>query len=226
MQINWMMWRKKWFKRFIKLKLYSVSIILLCLIICNIWVILKTNKYIHQSELEIAPYRVALVLGTSKGLVGGGRNPFFTERINAAARLYNAGKVKHFILSGDNQTPYYNEPMDMLDAMRAKGIPNHAITLDYAGLRTLDSVIRSKKIFGQNKILVITQQFHAYRAVFIGQYYKMEMHAFAANDISIYSSIKTKLREFLARPLAVFDLYVLNREPKHLGDRIQVHIED
>ena len=97
----------------------------------------------------------------------GSPNPFFEKRIETAAELYRIGKIDHFILSGDNRSMYYNEPMAMLKALLKKGVPASAITLDYAGLRTLDSIVRCKQIFGQNKIIIITQPFHSYRALFI-----------------------------------------------------------
>ena len=124
----------------------------------NIWVILATKARVFQDEQNISPKDVGLVLGTSKKLIGGDENPFFAGRIESAAQLYHSGKIKHFILSGDNNTKYYNEPLDMKLALVAKGVPEARITLDYAGFRTLDSVIRCKEIFGQQSITIITQK--------------------------------------------------------------------
>ena len=110
---------------------------------------------------------VALVLGTSKYTVNGYQNPYFYYRIEAAAKLYQAKKVKHILVSGDNRLKSYNEPKEMQQALEKRGIPTKAITLDYAGFRTLDSVVRSKEVFGQKRITIVSQKFHNHRALFI-----------------------------------------------------------
>ena len=120
---------------------------LVIIIASNIWIVESTEDRVY-SDLNMLPdHRIALVLGTSYRSVGGGPNPFFQKRIEMAATLYSMGKIDHFILSGDNSTKYYNEPLEMQKALVKKGVPESAITLDYAGLRTLDSVVRSKKNF-------------------------------------------------------------------------------
>lgn len=167
---------------------------------------------------------VALVLGTSKQLVNGEANPFFTDRIDAAEKLFKSGKVKHLILSGDNETKYYNEPQFMKDALLKKGIPDSVITLDYAGLRTLDSVVRCREIFGQEKFTIITQKFHSYRAVYISDYYGMDANAFSAKDLPLTESFQVVLREFLARPKAMLDLYILDMDPKIMGEKETIEI--
>ncbi|MEL7005041.1 MAG: ElyC/SanA/YdcF family protein [Bacteroidota bacterium] len=108
--------------------------------------------------------------------------------------------------------------MVMKNALIELGIPDKAITLDYAGFRTLDSIIRCKKIFDQDDITIITQSFHSYRALFISDYYNMESVAMVNyNGPNIPGEMR--FREYLARTLAVFDLYVINREPKFLGKK-------
>ncbi|MFM8914060.1 MAG: vancomycin high temperature exclusion protein, partial [Flammeovirgaceae bacterium] len=161
---------------------------------------------------------VVLVLGTSSKLLGGTPNPYFEDRIQAAAKLYRLGKAKAFLLSGDNRTKYYNEPVEMRKALIKAGVPAEMITLDFAGLRTLDSIVRCKEIFGQNKVVIVTQPFHCYRAIFIGEYYKMDVVAWQT-DAQIDGTLKVELREYLARAKAVLDLYVLKTAPKHLGAR-------
>ncbi|MGC3960811.1 MAG: ElyC/SanA/YdcF family protein [Verrucomicrobiota bacterium] len=84
---------------------------------------------------------VALVLGTGKFTARGNLNLHFTQRIEAAADLFKSGKVRHLIVSGDNSVKTYDEPSDMRDALIAAGVPTNAITCDYAGFRTLDSVV-------------------------------------------------------------------------------------
>jgi SanA protein len=209
----------------IKVFFTSIFAVILLLIACNIWVILATTRHIYTELREVPKRDVALVLGTSKRFADGRPNTYFRNRIEAAARLYKEGKVKHLILSGDNRTQYYNEPRDMKKALLERGIPEAAITLDYAGLRTLDSMVRSKKVFGQESLVVVTQKFHSYRAVFIGDYYHIDAVAYAAEELPFRESTNILFREFLARPMAVLDLYVLRKNPRHLGQPEQIGVQ-
>jgi SanA protein len=206
-------------RRFKKAILISGIVILLIIISCNVWVVQSTRDRVYDDLEKLPQHRVALVLGTSHRLASGGSNPFFDERMETAAVLYRLGKIDHFILSGDNRTQYYNEPRAMQKALISLGVPDSAITLDYAGLRTLDSVVRSKKIFGQNKITIITQPFHSYRAVFISNYYDIDAVAMAAEEPGLGISFKVLVREYFARTKAVLDLYVLKTDPQFLGEK-------
>ncbi|MEM6642163.1 MAG: ElyC/SanA/YdcF family protein [Bacteroidota bacterium] len=158
---------------------------------------------------------VALVLGTSKNTRSGGENRFFQQRMNTAASLFRSGEINHILVSGDNRTKFYNEPKDMLNALGDLSIPDSVITLDYAGFRTLDSVVRAKEVFGQENLVIVTQQFHCYRSLFIADFFDIDAVAVAADD---GGSIGTSLavREVLARTAAVVDLYILDRRPKFL----------
>lgn len=203
--------------------LWLFSVAFAFLVVTNVWIMWETADAIHTELSDVEPAAVALVLGTSKSKTGGGPNVFFTTRMQAAADLYHAGKVKHLILSGDNETRYYNEPADMLNALLKLGVPRSDMTLDYAGFRTLDSVVRSKEVFGQKKIVIVTQQFHAYRALFISDFYDIEAVSFAAADAEGMSSVLS--REWLARPKAVLDLYLLNETPRFLGEKEVIDIK-
>src|SRR5690606_5258622 len=106
---------------------------------------------------------IGLVLGTSDQ-IDGRENLYFRYRIDAAVELWKAGKVKLLIVSGDNRTQFYNEPKRMKAALVKRGVPRDRIVYDFAGLRTLDSVIRAKRIFGVDRVLVISQKFQNQRA--------------------------------------------------------------
>lgn len=197
---------------------------MLFLICCNLWVVISTSEDVYSDEKSLPDHRIALVLGTSHRASGGGPNPYFEKRMETAAELFQRGKIDHFILSGDNRSRYYNEPIEMRKALVKKGVPVNAITLDYAGLRTLDSVIRCKYIFGQNKITIITQPFHSYRALFISDYYDIDAVAMVAEEPDFESSVKVRIREYLARPKAVLDLYVFKTSPRFLGEKEEVNV--
>lgn len=188
------------------------------LLILNVWVVRSTANFIYTRPETIPEYPVALVLGTSHRLASGNPNPYFQQRIEAAAQLFQLGKIRHVIVSGDNRSRYYNEPFEMKKALMARGIPAAAITLDYAGLRTLDSIVRSKKIFGQQQIIIITQAFHAHRALFICRFEGIDAVAFAAGSGNPDPWIGM-LREYLARGIAVLDLYIFKTQPRFLGER-------
>ena len=211
----------RWVKRII-FGLIVLSVVILFL--CNVWIVKSTESKVY-TDLSILPdHRVGLVLGTSHRSVGGGPNPFFEYRIKTAADLYRLGKIDHFILSGDNSTMSYNEPIEMKKALIKEGVPANAITLDYAGLRTLDSVVRSKAIFGQDTITIITQSFHSYRALFISAYYKIDAVAMVAEDPDLDRTFKVRLREYFARTKAVLDLYIFKTAPRHLGVKEEIKI--
>ena len=128
-----------------------------------------TDDYVTSSINKLPNEKVGLVLGTSKSLKNGNKNPYFFYRIEAAEELFKSGKIDYIIVSGDNSSQYYNEPEDMQTELVARGIPKTKIFLDFAGLRTLDSVVRAKEIFGQTSYLIISQRFHNERAVFLAQ---------------------------------------------------------
>ena len=81
--------------------------------------------------------------------------------------LFQAGKISRILVSGDNRRMNYNEPVEMRKALIAHGIPDSVIVMDFAGIRTLDSVIRAKKVFGQDRFTIISQRFHNERALYI-----------------------------------------------------------
>jgi SanA protein len=206
----------RWFRRII---FGLIAAGLLFFVLCNVWVVSTTSGKVYENQTQLPDHRMALVLGTSSKSVGGGPNPYFEKRMETAADLFRNGKIDHFILSGDNRSRYYNEPMQMRSALVEKGVPATSITLDYAGLRTLDSIIRCKQIFGQDKITIITQPFHSYRALFISDYYDIDAVAMVAAEPNFENSVKVRLREYLARTKAVLDLYLLNSAPKNLNQK-------
>lgn len=171
--------------------------------------------------LDAIPARdVGLVLGTSKETRHGKPNLHFNQRIAAAAALYHAGKVRHLLVSGDNHIATYDEPADMRNALVREGVPVSAITCDYAGFHTLDSVVRAKKVFGLTRCTIISEKFHCPRALWIAQQNGLDAIAFAAPDVGLKSwSWRADIREQFARAWCGVDLYVLHRGPKFPGPR-------
>jgi SanA protein len=181
---------------------------------CNWWVVRTTEGQIYFTIHALPANDVGLVLGTSKFVRTGKENLFFRYRMEATARLWKEGKVKYLILSGNNDSEYYNEPADMQRALVRLGVPASVMTLDYAGYRTFDSVVRCKDVFNQEKITIISQNFHNARALYIGNHEGIEAVAFAAQDVPDGYSLRTLIREYLARPYALLDVYVLRPQPE------------
>lgn len=194
--------------------------VLLC---ANVLVLSFVSSKVYSDIEKVSYSDVALVLGTSSSVNGRTENPFFTHRITAAAELFFEGKVKHILVSGDNSSMHYNEPRDMRHALIKLGVPDTCITMDFAGLRTLDSVVRSHKIFQQKRITIVSQEFHNYRALFIAKHYGIEAVAYSA-AYPEKASMKTIFREYLARPKALLDLYLFDTQPKFLGDKINIRV--
>lgn len=181
----------------------------------------RTKTYNNVNDV---PYcKVGLVLGTSPYTSNGHNNYFFTTRINAAAELYKAGKVTKLIVSGDNHTRYYDEPTHMKNALISKGVSPSAIVLDYAGFRTLDSVVRAKEVFMQDKLIVVSQRFHNERAIYLAEHYGIEAVGYNAKDAkkTRKSLTITVVRESFSRVKMFIDI-IINKQPKYLGDTIKI----
>ncbi len=190
-------------------------------VFCNWLVNHQTADYLFSDVTRVPHHRVGLVLGTAQTLAGGRVNLYFKYRMEAAAQLYKSGKTDYLLVSGDNSKDNYNEPEDMKQALVALGVPESRIYLDYAGFRTLDSVVRAKEIFGQNSFIVISQPFHNQRAVFLARQKGIEAVGFNARDVRGSNGYKTRTREWLARVKVFVDLYV-GQQPHFLGEKIVI----
>lgn len=178
---------------------------------------------IFATPEEVPVRRTALVLGTSQHLRNGAPNPYFYNRICAAAELWHAGKIEAIVVSGDNGRKNYNEPEAMRDALVTQGIPAEAIWLDYAGFRTLDSVVRMREIFGQEAFTIVSQEFHNRRAVVLARAYGLDAVGFDAADPHVGGMIRVWVRERLARVKLFLDL-AFGKQPKFLGEKIEITI--
>ena len=171
------------------------------------------------TRAEDLPHRnAAVVLGCVKTLRNGRENQYFRTRIDAAARLYHARKVAFVIVSGDNHVAGYDEPSDMKAALAARGVPEDRIVCDYAGFRTLDSVVRASAVFQQDEFVLVSQPFHLRRALFLARCRGIRAIGYAADDVRCGRRILLRqiLREQLARAAALVDV-VIRRPPRFYG---------
>jgi len=181
------------------------------------------KPYVYSDVSKIPAKRAALVLGCSKYLGTGHLNYFYKYRIEAAAKLFKAGKVKAIVVSGDNGSKSYDEPTQMQEDLVKAGVPAQYIQLDYAGFRTLDSIVRAEAIFDLEDYIVVTQRFHLERAIYLAHEKEQKVLGFVAKDFA--NTIWAKRmgrRELLARVKAVLDVNVFGVEPKFYGKKVKV----
>jgi len=177
----------------------------------------KDKTFVNTAT--IPKNKVGLVLGTTKILSNGRINLYFKYRIDATVELYEAGKIDFVLVSGDNGRKDYDEPTDFKNALVERGIPENKIFLDYAGFRTLDSVVRAKEIFGQESITIISQEFHNERAIYLAETHGLKAIGFNAEDVFGKRGAKVQMREYLARTKVFVDM-LFGVEPTFLGEKI------
>lgn len=214
-------------KKYIKRAIIICSLLVLTGIVtaitCYSIVKFSVAERIYNKVEDIPYNKVALLLGTAPVTPYGGHNRYFDYRIDATASLYKSGKISYILVSGDNHKKGYDEPTWMKEALMKQGVPENAIILDYAGFRTLDSVVRSKEIFGQEKITIISQEFHNERAVYLAEHYGIDAVAFNAKDVELLRK-KLKIaifREALSRVKMFIDI-ATGKKPKFLGEKIEI----
>lgn len=212
--------KQKLFKLF-KMAVIAVLIPVAIIFMANVIIELGTRGKTYANTSKIPKNKVGLVLGTAKRLHNGNINNYFKYRIAATVKLYKAGKIDFVLVSGDNSRTEYDEPTDFKNELMANGIPENKIFLDYAGFRTLDSVVRAKKIFGQNKFTVISQEFHNERAVFLAARNGIEAVGFNAKDVTTRYGIKVQIREYFSRTKVFIDI-LFGVQPKFLGEAIEI----
>lgn len=207
-----------WIKRLILLGVLGVLLVIGLILYANLTAVWASRGRLFDETDKLPAAKVGLVFGTSDRYQGR-ENRYFRYRINAAVEVWKAGKVETLLVSGDNRSKYYNEPEKMKAALIEEGVPSDRIVCDYAGLRTLDSVVRAKEIFGADNILVISQRFQNERAIYLAQAHSMEAYGFNAEDVEIPAGYRTRLREVGARVKMWLDVNFLDTKPKFLGGK-------
>jgi SanA protein len=207
--------------RFIRNMVFALLLLLAAVVvIVNREVVNATRSQLYNDVASIPKNKVGVLLGTAKYQDRGKNivNTYYQYRIDAAVQLYMAGKIDYIIVSGDN-TQYYNEPQQMMQDLVARGVPAKHIYLDNAGFRTLDSILRCRDVFGQNRFTIISQQFHNQRALYIANHKRVQTVAYNAMDGDSFWDVM--VREKLARVKMMIDL-LLNKQAKLYGAAIQI----
>lgn len=207
---------------FKKLFFYSIALFVVFFLMIHYSNQLVENNAegkMFNSVSDVPKREVGMLLGTAKYLRNGRLNYYYKFRIDATVELYMSGKIKYVLVSGDNSRKEYDEPTDILNDLVQRGIPKNRIFLDYAGFRTLDSIVRANKVFGQSKFIVISQRFHNERAIYIAEDKGLDVIGFNAKDVSLRYGFKVRQREKLARVKMILDL-IFNVQPKFLGQKV------
>lgn len=204
----------------------AVACILLVatILLVDRWFSDQASSRIFERTQDIPARSVGLVLGTSK-YIAKSLNPYYQYRIDSANQLYKEGKINILLLSGDNAHRSYNEPWTMKRDLLRSGIPEQDIVLDYAGFRTLDSVVRAKSVFDANHFVIITQRFHCERAIFIADRNQIDAICLAVPEPKGLAGLKIRSREVLARIKALIDVYILDMKPKFSGPKEPIEKE-
>lgn len=204
--------RKRWCS--IIFWIFTLPLLLLAAVVipCNLWIVMSTRGQVYDSVAEIEARAIGVVLGTSKKIGPDTPNVHFENRLAAAAELFSEGKVGKLLVSGYRDSQYYDETRDMIAKLKELGVPESAILADDRGLRTLDSVARAKTVFGFDRLVIISDDFHVNRALFIADRYGLDAIALRSESVGYGDSRKVRLREYFARVKAVIDLYVWNSE--------------
>ncbi|HSY18664.1 MAG TPA: ElyC/SanA/YdcF family protein [Candidatus Acidoferrales bacterium] len=200
---------KKWLRRF----LVACVLLLAMTAAINLYIIRSTRNQIC-SEIRSLPQReFALLLGTEPVRPDGTTNLHFLNRTDAAARIYQAEKVTALLISGSKNNRGFNEVLEMKNRIVTNGVPESALQLDFEGSRTWESVRRARDVYHLQKIIVVTDAFHAPRALFLCRHFGIEAVAYCPGKVPFgYWSVRYQVKEYFARLIAVFDILT---ESKH-----------
>lgn len=205
-------------KRFLEAVGYSLVLLAMIIVGCNLTIYAGSKSYIYTDGTEVPHAVVALVPGAALSAKGT-LSSVFRARVDIAIALYKAGVVSKILVSGDNSTVSHNEVNPARMYLISKGVLDEDIFLDHAGFDTYSSMYRARDVFGVSSIIITTQSFHLPRAVFIARRLGMEAYGVRADIPNLH--FWNYIREVLADEKAVLDL-MFHRTPKFLGDEIPI----
>lgn len=187
----------------------AALIILGPLVFARLWVHSAAVGSIY-SAAKVPSCRVALILG-ARVHKDGSLSKTLKSRVDTGIDLYRSGKAQKLLMSGDNRFIRYNEPRRMREYAIAQGVPPEDVAMDFAGRRTYDSIYRARVIFGQSKLIVVTQRFHMDRALFLCKELGVTGYGVVAPNGTL--DLRNDLREFPASAGALVDVYIHRPSP-------------
>ncbi len=212
--------------KFIKILIWvfcsAIVLLLLTIVTCHFIVVGNASGRTYNDVDSIPHNHYGLLLATSPITPGGAHNFYFDNRIKAADELYKAGKIDYIIASGGDYTKEHkngcDEPAAIRDSLVARGIPVDRIILDYEGLRTLNSIVKAKEIYGLDSVTLISQRYHNERAIYLADHYNLHTVGYNAEPSPIRRNrIKNTLREYLARVKMFID-FIYRQTPHFDSD--------
>ena len=206
---------KKWLILFVGMS-FLIAFIL------ELFFLISTRLYITPaSQAPLQWHGVWLVLGTAKSTADGFPNTFFEGRMLTAARLYNEKWVDCLLLSWDNTSKSYNEPIDMQRRLQELWVPSERMYLDYAGVRTLDSILRARDIFGLSEVVIVSQEFHLKRAILLARASGISATGYAAPTVPFWTAPVVYIRSVASQAVALYDI-VFETNAQFAGERIEI----
>ena len=202
-------------KRIIKIGAWTAGVfVVVCIalmLICDQIVVSNAKGKVFSDIDSIKFNKVGLLLGTTpQARIGRITNYFFIYRIDAAEKLYKAGKIERILISGDeNSLDGINEPECMKDSLVARGVPASSIILDGKGYRTICSVVNANKVFGLKSFTIISQKFHNERAIYQAKHLGLDvenLQGYNAKTPRSRRAYLTTIREYFARVKMFIDI--------------------
>jgi vancomycin permeability regulator SanA len=188
----------------------------------NLWTIVSVQDKIltEETAAKLEDIDCIIVLGCSVHS-DGTPSHMLEDRLKRGVALYHAGAAPKILMSGDHGTEHYDEVSTMKRYAVEAGIPSEDVFMDHAGFSTYETVYRAKEIFGAKKILIVTQQYHLYRAMYIAQAMDLEVYGVAADYRQYSGQFARDVREVLAR-VKDFGMTIFWPEPTYLGEPIPI----
>ncbi len=213
-------------RRLKKFILFSViGLVLIIFTILGLEAIFKrqTNDLIYRDMSAVPNAQTVIVLGASVH-ANGKLSPILKDRVDTAIKLFQNEKVDNFLVTGDHRTEDYNEVAAMVDYLENNGIDKNLIITDHAGLDTYDSMFRAGNVFGIENAIVVTQEFHLPRALFIASHLGFNYIGFTADQRAYKTEYRLKQREKLANFKALWEV-LLKKEPETMKQRLGFNIQ-
>lgn len=183
--------------------------------------VIQTTKTSIFSQNKIQAMHTGIVLGAGIRY-DGTLSDILKDRADTAIELFQAGKIEKILVSGDNGTMEHNEVVPTQKYLISQGIPKNIIFLDYAGFDTYDSMYRAKHIFHVKSAIIITQNFHLARSVYLCQKMGIECVGTSADKHHYIKIAQFTMREWISRVKAVWEI-LIKAKPKFLGEIIDIN---
>ena len=212
---------KRRIKRFFIILILAAVLLATAVFVPNFIVIKKTESNIVTLEeaAELSDVDCAVILGA--GVREGKPTPMLRDRLLVGIDLYKSGAVKKLIMSGDHGSTDYDEVNIMKSFAVDRGVPDEDIFMDHAGFSTYETIYRAKEIFEADSVILVSQKYHLYRALYIAEKLGIKSVGVSADLDTYRGQTKRDLREILARDKDFFKC-IFKPKPTYLGDKIPV----